>query len=315
MLLVAAFAASPSLAQTYSFEPPEYSGAAGGMVLTGQNGWYLPPSSTDFRVFTSTGNSYGFTTNPAGDTQFGAGSGAGFPARAERSVSFTGASGAPRKGAWQVSWDVSVVAPLVSPLTNTGSFTLQPSAIARVFLSFYRLSGQGTTFRVMFAPFDAAGSAYPQPGLVPHPGFDNLPLNTWHRVTVLFAFDTNRIHRISVQDLSTGVSSTVVNPTIPENGSLYYLGGGATPAASVGPPSAMRLFASGVEATVMAFDNLLIFNCLADCTYDGALTIADFGCFQGRFAQGDPYGDCNGDNRLTIADFACFQAAFAAGCF
>jgi hypothetical protein len=39
-------------------------------------------------------------------------------------------------------------------------------------------------------------------------------------------------------------------------------------------------------------------------------TIADFACFQTRFAAGDPYADCNGVGGLTIADFGCFMTAF-----
>ncbi len=54
--------------------------------------------------------------------------------------------------------------------------------------------------------------------------------------------------------------------------------------------------------------------CYPDCNTDGALTIADFGCFQSRFAAGDPYADCNASGTLTIADFACFQGAFVKGC-
>ncbi len=54
--------------------------------------------------------------------------------------------------------------------------------------------------------------------------------------------------------------------------------------------------------------------CYPDCTEDGQLTIADFGCFQTRFVAADPYADCNGVGGLTIADFACFQTKFVAGC-
>ncbi len=61
--------------------------------------------------------------------------------------------------------------------------------------------------------------------------------------------------------------------------------------------------------------------CYANC--DGSLippfgqnslTIADFACFQAKFAAGADYADCNKDCSLTIADFSCFQARFAAGC-
>ncbi len=54
--------------------------------------------------------------------------------------------------------------------------------------------------------------------------------------------------------------------------------------------------------------------CYADCTFDGLLTIADFGCFQALFVAGNPHADCTGNGQLSIADFGCFQTAFAAGC-
>ncbi len=54
--------------------------------------------------------------------------------------------------------------------------------------------------------------------------------------------------------------------------------------------------------------------CYPDCNQSNTLTIADFGCFQAKFASGDPYADCNQSNSLTIADFGCFQSKFATGC-
>jgi hypothetical protein len=44
------------------------------------------------------------------------------------------------------------------------------------------------------------------------------------------------------------------------------------------------------------------------------LTVADFGCFQTRFAFGDPYADCNASGSLSVADFGCFQTKFVGGC-
>ncbi len=52
--------------------------------------------------------------------------------------------------------------------------------------------------------------------------------------------------------------------------------------------------------------------CYADCTGDGSLTIADFGCFQTAFVT--ETCDCTCSAGCTIADFACFQTAFVAGC-
>ncbi len=54
--------------------------------------------------------------------------------------------------------------------------------------------------------------------------------------------------------------------------------------------------------------------CYPDCDASGTLTIADFACFQGKFAAGAPEADCNENGALTIADFGCFQAKFVQGC-
>jgi hypothetical protein len=54
--------------------------------------------------------------------------------------------------------------------------------------------------------------------------------------------------------------------------------------------------------------------CYPDCNGDGVLGLADFGCFQTRFALGNSYADCNGDGVLGLADFGCFQTKFALGC-
>jgi hypothetical protein len=54
--------------------------------------------------------------------------------------------------------------------------------------------------------------------------------------------------------------------------------------------------------------------CYPDCNGDGVLGLADFGCFQTKFALNDPYADCNGDGVLGLADFGCFQTKFALGC-
>jgi hypothetical protein len=62
-------------------------------------------------------------------------------------------------------------------------------------------------------------------------------------------------------------------------------------------------------------------NCYADCNRDGFLSLADFGCFQTKFADRDPYANCNLDlnpgsqtNGLSAADFSCFMTKFALGC-
>ncbi|MFM9994696.1 MAG: hypothetical protein ACKVU4_02720 [Phycisphaerales bacterium] len=54
--------------------------------------------------------------------------------------------------------------------------------------------------------------------------------------------------------------------------------------------------------------------CYADCTGDGGLTVADFGCFQGRYVLASLYADCTGDGSLSVADFGCFQGRYVLGC-
>lgn len=60
--------------------------------------------------------------------------------------------------------------------------------------------------------------------------------------------------------------------------------------------------------------------CYANCdlgTVPPVLNIADFVCFQNRFAAGDPYANCDGSTvapNLNVADFVCFLNRYAAGC-
>ncbi len=55
-------------------------------------------------------------------------------------------------------------------------------------------------------------------------------------------------------------------------------------------------------------------SCYPDCNGDALLNLADFGCFQTKFATQNMYADCNGDSILNLADFGCFQTKFAIGC-
>ncbi|MFM9996113.1 MAG: hypothetical protein ACKVU4_09965 [Phycisphaerales bacterium] len=55
-------------------------------------------------------------------------------------------------------------------------------------------------------------------------------------------------------------------------------------------------------------------DCYADCNNSGSLTVADFGCFQGKYVLGDLYADCNASGTLTVGDFGCFQGQYVLGC-
>jgi hypothetical protein len=60
--------------------------------------------------------------------------------------------------------------------------------------------------------------------------------------------------------------------------------------------------------------------CYANCDNSSTppvLNVADFTCFLGRFADGDPYANCDGSTApptLNVQDFSCFLQKFAAGC-
>ncbi|MFM9995880.1 MAG: PQQ-dependent sugar dehydrogenase [Phycisphaerales bacterium] len=60
-------------------------------------------------------------------------------------------------------------------------------------------------------------------------------------------------------------------------------------------------------------------NCYANCNgdYSGntpVLSVADFGCFQGRYVVGHMYADCNNSGTISVADFGCFQGRYVLGC-
>ena len=104
-------------------------------------------------------------------------------------------------------------------------------------------------------------------------------------------------------------------------GSWSILGTGSHWGVSQGDRPALLPYGGDLWTTVPYIDSGALewlsrfgCSCYADCTADGALTVADFGCFQTQFVAGDPYADCNGDGSLTVADFGCFQTKFVAGC-
>jgi hypothetical protein len=94
-----------------------------------------------------------------------------------------------------------------------------------------------------------------------------------------------------------------------------WLGNVSTPTGGALEIQAVDLYSD--TNTGMYFDDFKVtqvVTCYPDCNGDGVLGLADFGCFQTKFALGDPYADCNGDGILGLADFGCFQTKFALGC-
>ncbi len=96
-----------------------------GEVLTGQDGYYIPPgtSSVDYLAYTYAGNALGIPQNPCGGEQFVAGIGpaGGVFARAQRDINWGMGT-----TTWTHTYDVLVIQTEGNPGTNNiGSYSLQ----------------------------------------------------------------------------------------------------------------------------------------------------------------------------------------------
>jgi hypothetical protein len=101
-------------------------------------------------------------------------------------------------------------------------------------------------------------------------------------------------------------------PLVDNRGLLFQ---GPASAGSAGNATDYALTAgAGVLTNNAGASGALGAACYADCNGDGLLNLADFGCFQTRFATGHPGADCNADGLRNLADFGCFQTRFALGC-
>jgi hypothetical protein len=228
------------------FEPPTYSGSAGGVVMTGQDGWYLP-SGVDYNVYTYAGNVLGVNANPQGGEQFVAGVGPGTDyARAQHDLNWADLT------EWTVTYDVAALYDGLPPgANNLGSFSVQPSTDtigSYVHLFSWVDLNDPVDFNAFFLHYDAAGTQVAQPGSSPGPEFGGLELNHWYRFSTTLDFLVNQITEVSILDLTGGGSATY-EPVD------WYLSGGA----AGGDPTvtALRFFAGGgVAGNTLAWDNL-----------------------------------------------------------
>lgn len=100
------------------------------------------------------------------------------------------------------------------------------------------------------------------------------------------------------------------DPADPGFVEAHAVGAGSTPAVAGASGGGMSLYTLGAGG-LSAFGAPA---CYADCSGDGALSVADFGCFQTRYVLADPWADCTGEGSLTVADFGCFQTRYVIGC-
>lgn len=246
------------------------SGSPSGVVLTGQDGYFLPngPSQdTDFMVYTYAGNSLGIAQNPEGGSQFIAGTGPGdgtHYARAQRNLTFGG-------GIWVAWYDFCGIYTGAPPGSNNlGSFSLRQAAnTVHINLFTWVDPNNPTAILSSYVYYDANNVQSPIPGNPPGPEWTNLQPNHWYRARTVFDFDTNQIIEVGIRDLSGG-NEAIYNPT------GWYLYGGAFPTAY---PDGFRFFGGGGgPGNTAAYDNAVIeLQPIqgACCAPDGSCTFTD----------------------------------------
>lgn len=244
-------AAIPAAAQIFQtgFEDPDYQGSAEGVVVTGQQGWYVPsvPGSTDQFVFTYDSNALGLPTNTFGELQFlGAQVMGPDLARAQLDFDWSAAD------VWTVSYDFAAGFGGTLPAGQfIGSFSLQDSIVARFFIAVNAWVNklEATQWIAAYIAFTADGLQMDP--MIPGPQWQNLAVNHWYRQSTTFDFITNRISLVAITDLDTGDTATFT----PIN---WYLAGGAG-GGGLPLPTALRFFVGGTNpGNLQGFDNVLI---------------------------------------------------------
>lgn len=243
------FCGISALAQydSMGFEPLDAS--ADGVLLTGQDGYYIPDGtvSVDFYAYTYTDNVLGVPANPDGENQFvaGVGPGGGAYARAQRESPWG-------SGVWELSYDVCAFYLGVPPSSdNIGSFSVQPYPGSASYINLFSWEDINTAdaWRVSYYAYQEDGTIMTLPGEFAGDAWHNLTLSHWYRLGTLLDFDSNRIIQVSITDIITG-DSAVYNPT------TWYMEGGSGGSTE---PTGFRLFAGGGNAdNGVAWDNATI---------------------------------------------------------
>jgi len=242
--------AAPALAQALQtgFEPPDYQGSPDGIVVTGQQDWYLPnvPGSTDQYVFTYDGNALGLPTNASGELQFlGAQVMSSDLARAQHDFPWSAAD------VWTASYDLAASFNGIAPASNNiGSVSLQDSTVARYFiaLNVWVPGFEGTQWIAGYFVFDASGGG--PNAVIAGPEWQNLAVSHWYRQSTTFDFVSNTITSVSITDLETGDTATF-------QPSDWYLAGGAG-GGGLPLPTAVRFFVGGDDpGNIQGFDNAI----------------------------------------------------------
>jgi hypothetical protein len=241
--------APAATAQGYTQNFDGLNGSPAGVVLTGQDDYYLPtgpPSDVDFLVYTYAGNALGIVQNPEGGTQFigGTGPGGGAYARAQRNVFID-------TGIWEAVYDFCGIYTGAPPGSNNlGSFSMRQGAnTVHINLLTWVDPNNPVAINATYVYYDQNNVQSPIPGTPPGPEWANLLPNHWYRARTVMDIDLNQIIEVGIRDLSGG-EEAVFFPT------GWYLYGGDSP---LGPPDAFRWFGGGGTAgNSTAWDNALI---------------------------------------------------------
>lgn len=231
------------------FDQPTFNGSPEGVIMTGQDGWYLP-AGVDYNVYTYADNVLGVAPNPDGSDQFVAGHGPGSPdyARAQHDVNWS------IGGQWTVEYDVAALYGGEPPSAdNLGSFSIQPSSGSvgsYIHLFSWEDPEAAIKWQAFYMHYDAAGNQVAAPGTSPGPEWTDLELNHWYRFQATLDFDINQIVQVGIIDITTGDH---VHVEVTD----WYLSGGE----GAGPPdvTAFRFFAGGLlPSNTVAWDNLTV---------------------------------------------------------
>ena len=244
--------------------------SAAGVVLTGQDGFYLPAGSVDFYAYSYLNNALGVPQNPQGGNQFVGGQGPGDGvtyARAQRDVSFgVGA------GVWTIQYDLcgGTIGAIPSS-NNIGSFSIRytDTAVHEIHLISWVDPNTATALNAWYLKYDAAGLQDAQPGTSPGAAWSNLTPNHWYRFWTTVDLDVNMIVEVGIVDLTT-MQQSVFDPTD------WFLVGGS--AGAPGAPANFRFFGGGgsTPGNFTAWDNTSIAEGTPAQT--GACCLADGSC-------------------------------------
>ena len=228
----------------YSTGFESFSASAAGTPCAGQDGFYVPATSTsiDGSIYTYAGNALGIAANPSGGANFFAGTSTGtFYPRADRAV------GLPSGGRVRIDFDVCVSFVGTAPVTNNvGSVSLQPAGTARIANLVARWpTGAPTPPTTWDADVMTGASVLVNIG---DPDFQGLPVGVWHRWGCTIDLTTSEYIEFRITNGSTGLLTTFR----PAAGTMLL----SNPTGSI--PTGFRLFAGGGEGNTFAVDNLTI---------------------------------------------------------